>query len=125
MIDFAQTLELIMEELGLNKSKFSKKLGVNSTRISQYTTGDNPTKPNVDFLLLIKQKIPEINMNWVLGDKTEPMMIGGESASTGFTDRTIHILKKQIKSLQELAEAKDEENAELLRRVEELQKQNK
>lgn len=125
MIDFAHTLELIMEELNLNKSKFSKRLGINSTRISQYTTGDNPTKPSVDFLILIKQKIPEINMNWVLGDRTEPMMIDEESATTGFTDRTIGILKKQIKSLQELAEAKDEENEELLRRIEDLQRQNK
>jgi transcriptional regulator with XRE-family HTH domain len=114
-----------MEELNLNKSKFSKRLGINSTRISQYTTGDNPTKPSVDFLILIKQKIPEINMNWVLGDRTEPMMIGEESATNGFTDRTISILKKQIKSLQELAEAKDEENEELLRRIEDLQRQNK
>ena len=64
-------------------------------------------------------------MNWLVGDNTEPMMIGGQSATTGFTEKTIHILKKQIKSLQELAEAKDEENAELLRRVEELQKQKK
>lgn len=132
--NLSDRINLIISKLKMNKASFSKLIGIDPPRVSQYTRETSPSKPNTDFFEAIKQKLPQVNLNWLLGDLSEPMMLGEDegSSTSKFESRTIDILKRQIKSYEELTEAKKDEIEELLRRisaleerVKELEKQSK
>jgi len=60
-------LAKIREHLGFNKNRFAEFLGISNVYITRYEKGDN--EPSSDFYRLLKKKIPNLNLNWLISEK--------------------------------------------------------
>lgn len=72
---FGERIEYIINELGMNQNSFSKKLGyTNNTQVGEYISGTKPTLPFFEKLL---QAIPDISLEWLVGEIGEPFRKNG------------------------------------------------
>lgn len=108
----------LREILKMNKSQFSELTGISRSQLTGYESNSN--MPGYDSIAGIINSIPNINLNW-LYTGIEPKFIDEQSPSVK-NPRMIKILKDQIKNLEGLNAAKQEENTELSRQIESLEK---
>ena len=59
----------IMEEKKLSAKQFSDAIGIQRSSLSHVLSGRN--KPSLDFMLKIKNRFPDINLEWLLMGKGE------------------------------------------------------
>lgn len=118
----------LREILNLNKSQFSELTGISRSQLTGYENGSN--MPGYESIKGTIEAIPNLNLNWLYVG-TEPKFIDDQSPALK-NPRMIKILKDQIKNLEGLNAAKQEENEELMKQIDalekkvtELQKQNK
>jgi len=76
----ANKIEKIRDYLGFNKNQLADFLGISNVYITRYEKGNN--EPSSEFYRLLKKKIPNINLNWLISDKGE-MLEEYKPASTG------------------------------------------
>ncbi len=57
----------LIEEKGLNASRFANSIDVKRSNLSHIISGRN--KPSADFFLKIKKIYPEIDLNWLITGK--------------------------------------------------------
>ena len=57
----------LREELGKNKNQFAEFLGLANSYISRYEQGTS--EPGVKFIELLKKKIPNLDLNWLITGK--------------------------------------------------------
>ena len=66
----SQRITEVLKDNGIKNNFIAEQLGVDPTTIGNFKKGK--TSPSVDFLLLLKQLIPKLNLNWLVtseGDK--------------------------------------------------------
>jgi len=78
----ANKIEKIREHMGFNKNQLAEFLGISNVYITRYEKGDN--EPSGDFYRLLKKKIPNLNLNWLISEKGEMIEVtrnfgGGKS----------------------------------------------
>ena len=54
----------VMKEKKLSATQFSEEVGIQRSALSHVLSGRN--KPSLDFMMKIKNKYPEIELNWLL-----------------------------------------------------------
>ena len=59
-----ERIEQLITIKKLTASQFSEEIGVQRSSLSHVLSGRN--KPSLDFMLKIKNRYPEINLNWLL-----------------------------------------------------------
>ncbi len=94
-------IEQLIKDKGLTSVKFAETIGVQASSISHVVSGRS--KPSFDFMEKIKNKFPEINMNW---------LISGEGEMYNYGNRDMLNF-----------EAKEEKNTSNFYREEEVKKQ--
>jgi transcriptional regulator with XRE-family HTH domain len=57
-------IEQILKTKKLTATQFSEEIGIQRSSLSHILKGRN--KPSLDFMLKIKNRYPEINLNWLL-----------------------------------------------------------
>mgnify|MGYP001547636210 CR=1 FL=1 len=57
-------IEQILKTKKLSATQFSEEIGIQRSSLSHILKGRN--KPSLDFMLKIKNRYPEINLNWLL-----------------------------------------------------------
>jgi transcriptional regulator with XRE-family HTH domain len=57
-------IKKIMESRQINSAQFADEIGVQRSALSHVLSGRN--NPSLDFMLKIKQRYPEINLDWLL-----------------------------------------------------------
>ncbi len=62
-------IEQLIKDKGLSSVKFAETIGVQASSISHVVSGRS--KPSFDFMEKIKNKFPEINMNWLISGEGE------------------------------------------------------
>jgi SOS-response transcriptional repressor LexA len=67
----ANRIEKIREYLGFNKNRFAEFLGISNVYITRYEKGEN--EPTQWFYGLLKEKIPALNLNWLISGEGEMM----------------------------------------------------
>ena len=60
-------IQELIEERNLSKSAFAKEIGIQRSSLAHFFSGRN--KPSLDFFLKIKNKYPEIDLNWLISGK--------------------------------------------------------
>ena len=63
----AENLVVLREALKKNKNQFADFLGVANSYITRYEQGS--TEPGLKFFSLLKEKIPLLDLNWLLTGK--------------------------------------------------------
>ena len=57
-------LESFIKSKQLTKSSFATKIGVQRSSLAHFFSGRN--KPSLDFYIKIKNKYPEVDLNWII-----------------------------------------------------------
>ena len=57
-------LEAFIKSKQLTKSSFAAKIGVQRSSLAHFFSGRN--KPSLDFYIKIKNKYPEVDLNWII-----------------------------------------------------------
>ena len=57
-------LEAFIKSKQLTKSSFATKIGVQRSSLAHFFSGRN--KPSLDFYIKIKNKYPEVDLNWII-----------------------------------------------------------
>lgn len=87
-----ERIQQILDTKNLSATQFSEEIGIQRSSISHVLSGRN--KPSLDFMLKIKGRYPEINLNWLLlGDGK---MIEKEISSPEIVDETMTNESQQI-----------------------------
>lgn len=60
-------IESFIKSKKLSKSKFANEIGVQRSSLAHFFSGRN--KPSVDFYLKIKDKYPDVDLNWLISGK--------------------------------------------------------
>ena len=60
-------IQELIEEKNLSKSAFAKEIGIQRSSLAHFFSGRN--KPSLEFFLKIKNKYPEIDLNWIISGK--------------------------------------------------------
>ena len=60
-------LKELIESKNLSKSAFAKEIGIQRSSLAHFFSGRN--KPSLDFFLKIKNRYPEIDLNWMISGK--------------------------------------------------------
>lgn len=60
-------LALLRESLKMNKTEFSEAIGLETSRYNKLENGNG--KPAGDALILMAEKLPKVNMHWLLTGK--------------------------------------------------------
>jgi transcriptional regulator with XRE-family HTH domain len=64
MEEIGSRLKQIIDEMGLNASEFSERVGIQRSSLSHLFSGRN--KPSIDFLIKIKSAFPETDLEWLI-----------------------------------------------------------
>ena len=67
-----ERIKQLLEKKKLTATQFSEEIGVQRSSLSHVLSGRN--KPSLDFMLKVKERYPELNLNWLLlgeGNMTE------------------------------------------------------
>ena len=68
-------IQELIEEKNLSKSAFAKEIGIQRSSLAHFFSGRN--KPSLGFFLKIKNKYPEIDLNWIIsGNRTKHKGLG-------------------------------------------------
>jgi DNA-binding XRE family transcriptional regulator len=113
-------MELIMIELGLNNSSFSKALGVNPTVMYNIRKGRN--MPSYPILLKMALSFDNIDMNWVVTGNGNMLREGGVKIEVSKEESTIeqHLLPSEC----EKCKLKDQIITLLKEHLETIKEQN-
>jgi len=57
-------IKKLMEKKNLTSTQFSDEIGIQRSSLSHVLSGRN--KPSLDFMLKVKERFPEINLDWLL-----------------------------------------------------------
>jgi len=60
-------IQKLIEEKNLSKSAFAREIGIQRSSLAHFFSGRN--KPSLEFFLKIKNKYPEIDLNWIISGK--------------------------------------------------------
>ena len=60
-------IQELIEEKNLSKSAFAKEIGIQRSSLVHFFNGRN--KPSLEFFIKIKNKYPEIDLNWIISGK--------------------------------------------------------
>ena len=60
-------IQKLIEEKNLSKSAFAKEIGIQRSSLAHFFNGRN--KPSLGFFIKIKNKYPEIDLNWIISGK--------------------------------------------------------
>ena len=60
-------IQELIDEKNLSKSAFAKEIGIQRSSLAHFFSGRN--KPSLEFFLKIKNKYPEIDLNWIISGK--------------------------------------------------------
>ena len=63
-LEFSKRLRSILEDNSMTASSFAEKINVQRSSISHVLSGRN--KPSLDFYIKIKEKYPEVDLNWII-----------------------------------------------------------
>jgi transcriptional regulator with XRE-family HTH domain len=83
-----ERIKQLLEKKKLTATQFSDEIGVQRSSLSHVLSGRN--KPSLDFMLKVKERYPEINLNWLLlgeGDMTENSIVKEELPEKGVMDK--------------------------------------
>jgi len=67
-------IKQIIDKEKLSSTQFATEIGVQRSALSHVLSGRN--KPSLDFMMKIKNRYPEINLDWLLSGKGK--MVGGK-----------------------------------------------
>ncbi len=63
-------IEKLIKSKKLTKSSFANEIGVQRSSLAHFFSGRN--KPSLDFFLKIKDRYPEVDLNWIIsGEKSQ------------------------------------------------------
>lgn len=85
-------IKQIIEKEKLSSTQFATEIGVQRSALSHVLSGRN--KPSLDFMMKIKKRYPEINLDWLLLGKGR--MIGQKEDKTVETTRKEEPAQKEI-----------------------------
>ena len=77
-----ERIQQLISKKELSATQFSDEIGVQRSSLSHVLSGRN--KPSLDFMLKIKARFPEVNLDWLLLGEGE--MFFKSSGSVGFLD---------------------------------------
>ena len=60
-------IQELIEKKNLSKSAFAKEIGIQRSSLAHFFSGRN--KPSLEFFLKIKNKYPEIDLNWIISGR--------------------------------------------------------
>ena len=60
-------IQELIEEKNLSKSAFAKEIGIQRSSLAHFFNGRN--KPSLEFFIKIKNKYPEIDLNWIISGR--------------------------------------------------------
>ena len=60
-------IQKLIESKKLTKSAFAKEIGIQRSSLAHFFSGRN--KPSLEFFLKIKNKYPDIDLNWIISGK--------------------------------------------------------
>ena len=60
-------IQKLIKSKSLTKSAFAAEIGIQRSSLAHFFSGRN--KPSLDFFLKIKNKYPEIDLNWIISGK--------------------------------------------------------
>ena len=60
-------IQKLIESKSLTKSAFAAEIGIQRSNLAHFFSGRN--KPSLDFFLKIKERYPEIYLNWIISGK--------------------------------------------------------
>ena len=63
-MDIVARLEEFIKSKKISKSAFANQIGVQRSSIAHFFSGRN--KPSLDFYIKIKEKYPEVDLNWII-----------------------------------------------------------
>ena len=66
-MDIVTRLEEFIKSKKISKSAFANHIGVQRSSIAHFFSGRN--KPSLDFYIKIKEKYPEVDLNWIISGK--------------------------------------------------------
>lgn len=72
-------IKWIMDHYSLSAAQFADKIGVQRSVVSHVLSGRN--KPSLDFMLKIKNRFQEINLDWLLLGTGKPRKTSTDNAS--------------------------------------------
>jgi len=80
-----ERIKAIMAHYQLRAAQFSDAIGMQRSAVSHVLSGRN--KPSLDFVLRIKKRFPDINLDWLaLGDGN---MLANEALSSAFVSQNL------------------------------------
>ncbi len=72
-MSITKRIQDLIESKKLTKSSFAKEIGIQRSSLVHFFSGRN--KPSLDFFLKIKDKFPEVDLNWIIsGSKTKKIL---------------------------------------------------
>lgn len=77
MEEIGLRLKQIIDEMGLNASEFSERVGIQRSSLSHLFSGRN--KPSIDFLIKIKSAFPETDLEWLITGEVSQKRNSGSS----------------------------------------------
>ncbi|MFL2609789.1 MAG: helix-turn-helix domain-containing protein [Flavobacteriaceae bacterium] len=63
-MNMVKRLEQFIKSKKISKSAFANEIGVQRSSIAHFFSGRN--KPSLDFYIKIKEKYPEVDLNWII-----------------------------------------------------------
>ncbi len=63
-MDFGFRLNALLRQIGTTQKDFSALINIQPAVLSRYI--NNKTVPSIDFIMIIKTAIPNLNLNWLL-----------------------------------------------------------
>ena len=60
-------IQELIEKKKLSKSAFAKEIGIQRSSLAHFFSGRN--KPSLEFFIKIKNKYPEIDLNWIISGR--------------------------------------------------------
>ncbi len=95
-----ERIEQLLDSKKLTATQFSEEIGVQRSSLSHVLSGRN--KPSLDFMLKIKNRYPEINLNWLLlgdGEMSEKVTssekLSGEVVSDQLTELNLDKIESE------------------------------
>ena len=85
-------IQQILDAKKLSATQFSEEIGIQRSSLSHVLSGRN--KPSLDFMLKIKSRYPDINLNWLLLGDGE--MNEKEISAVGIVNETLPDESQQI-----------------------------
>lgn len=100
MEEIKDRLKKLIDILGYdNPTHFSNELGEGQPKVVGYLKGKN--KPGSEFYTNLSLKHPNINLNWLIAGKGNPLLSDDET-SDALTTGLVEVLKEQIEGLKGL-----------------------